>query len=896
MSSQLESALVLTLAETVPWSAALTAPTLSGRLTQVNPGTAFDVLEYARRDREFQHRDLINAAAVMKVSVHAQTVWNGSVVTPVLQGVAGVTDATGTNVFLALDPQEFGSPLPASSTRVYHVGNSSVPYDAIQVTDKGLYARDALLYETLARAAAIFPGTPPLQRADPTDATVGNTRIWATAEGTNRPGVPNAAEPMSARLLGDPDKYLAERDNQVAAYVARIAQALKNPFAFATRLYVAVQGAQARETETYVLTHPVFSVGTTYATGEEVLYQSQWYRANYTTGTTPGGAEWTAIAAPNLRPFLAEPALSNRNRIVYNIEAKTLQWYRETSDTVHVPQIVGLYVPGVLPEQILATVPLVPEPKDAEFYRQKAARISLADGTWQNLYLIRPTGGALTDGNNDTFYQDSRSLTYTSPSKGTVHFTGITCQPGSYTLTALVRPTSNLQIAGIDLDGGTGVPANNGVNFTALNTTLQYPLSLPAGAWKLYLEFANDETSPVDSTGFGILVTLGSTTVLSDTFPLYYTDSTGAALPKGTVLTSGAVDLTSTGDAQTLGITWTNGQGVFHIRKLLLVSDDNATSHYIMEAVWKGALINQDYTSRLDVVGQRNVPDVMPFSFYLATALADPRVELSWLAATGGNYSPGQRYLPGDQVLYQSTYWEADDLIEAGALPPGSNAHWIAQATEPQIPLLVEQIQLQRWVPTLLTPALIGFAGFRQDMLERALRADQDAYRAAVRAVGTEYPEFRDFCSIWSLASTGSWMRFQDPFNPRLQEITLVESGNIMPDHVYLVQTAGSVVYDAGTYTLNQKFTGAQDLTEYLALGGATVTQTGAYRLALPGDVGQPGLVPAGLEFVLSAGTVAGWYASYASYPTHQTIQPWMVEAGIHAAQPDFWSPSALNP
>src|SRR6266850_1598987 len=114
---QLESALLIELAGTIPWSAALPpAVHATGTLTAVNPGAAFDVTKYARRDREFQHRDMVAAGAVAKVAIFARTVWNGTVVQPVLQGVTGVTDSSGTNIFMPLDPSAVGASLPNSSS------------------------------------------------------------------------------------------------------------------------------------------------------------------------------------------------------------------------------------------------------------------------------------------------------------------------------------------------------------------------------------------------------------------------------------------------------------------------------------------------------------------------------------------------------------------------------------------------------------------------------------------------------------------------------------------------------------------------------------------------------------------------------------------------------------
>ena len=955
MNDALESALIIELTDAIKWGAALpVADTTTGRMTQVDPGQPFNVLDYARRDREFQHRDMINAMAVAKVSLHAQTVWNGTMVFPRLQGATSLTNSTGTNIQLPIDPQELPSPLPVASTQVMLVGNGSVPYDAVRVTDKGLYSRDVLLYETLARAASIFPD-PPVRQNDAGGSTVGSTSVWTVGDPGYRwrggwligttyikndgvqsagisyictvdsslghipasypdewslapgPGaanfpdaIPNAAQALDAPLFTTPDRHLMGQDNQVAAYVARIAQALKNPFSFATRIYVSVTGADVRESETYVLTNDVYTYATSYAAGQELLYLGLWYRANYTTGDIPlGSSAWTPISGPSTRQFIADPSLANRNRIVYNIASRTLQWFREDTESIHVPQIVGFYVPGVLPNQYLSTNPLVPEPKDAQFWRQKAGRVSFADGTWESVASIYPTSGTQTSNDQgaiDTLFQSAKAITFMMPSATTITFNDTVFSAGTYAMTALVRPSSSVNIAGIDrLSGGISDLNTYGVNYTSLNTTLQYNISLPAGGWNLYIEYTNDDSATSDSLGFGVTATLNSTNVLTDAMPLYFTDSRGNPLPKNTLVMSTPIAISSAGGNYTLNLKWTAGVGVFHIRRLVFSSTTNDTSHYVMSATWSQAVAPLDYTSTLDVLGQRDVPDVMPFTFYLASA-GTASINLAWNPASATPWNSTQTYYPGDQVLYVNVYWRAADIIPANS-PPGVNGNWEMLGREPQIPLVIENIHLQRWRPTAVTPLTTGFSGFRQDMLDRANRSDQDAYRRSVASSGTAFPEFRVGGTAWEYESTGSWMSYMEVYNPRLREVPGVPSGNIVLGHSYLVggnSSLATVTYDAVTYGTNQTFDGVSGVSAFSASGGATVTQIGAYRRSAPGDVGQPALIPAGLEYILSAGTVAGWYASYASYPTVQALQPWMVERGFYVAQPEFWSPPTL--
>jgi hypothetical protein len=911
MSKSLESALIIDLTPSLEWGAALPVVNLSaGTLTPVDENARLDITQYARRDREFQHRDMINAAAVAKVAVHAQTVWNGVVDYLRMQGNAGVMDSTGTNVQLPLDTSELVVPITGNGT-VSYVLNSSVPYDAVRITDKDLYARDTLLFETLARAASIFP-YPPITQNDPSGTVVGSTSIWTTGDPAVKAddSIPNAAQALNTALFTGPDAKLTERDNQIAAYVARLAQALKNPFAFATRIYVAINGVDTRESETYVLTDNVYVQGQSYSTGDELTYAKsptpsgtdtvsvglgeatfsttaylagdssdigrtitlasgevfvitapvsttvchatpdvsvagslftisnpkKWYRANYTTSDVPGGVAWAVITTPSRRQFLAEPCLSNRNRIVYSVPSSTLQWFRESLDTVHVPQIVGLLVPGILPGQSIETIPVVPESKDSQFYRQKAGRVVLDTGIWSAGTSIYPTAGPQTDGGIDSIFQGVKSLTLPVPMATTGTYFGV-FDSGTYALSALVRPSAALVLPGNNLFNSTEalvtLTPDGGVTCPSIGTSLKYSIALPAGAWKMFITFSNDASAASETYGFGVSASIGGQSILSDTLPLYYTDQYGSPLPKGTVITSTGISISSTGQSSTLILSWTSGVGLFHVEQLKFVTEDSDTSHYVMEATWQGQ------TSKLDVIGQRDMPDVMRFTFYNPVTVTNAHIGLTWKARSGSDWNSTRTYYPGDQVVFNLTYYKALDVIEAGVMP-GATPNWVEVGYEPQLPLVVESLHLQKWQTTTPTPMTPGFSGFKQDMLERANRADQDAYRAAVASSGTVYPEFT-VDGRWEVFSTEEWMSFQEVYNTRLR--------------------------DQGT---------------------------GAYRLSQPGDVGQPALVPAGLEYDVANGTVTSHYPAYAAYPTIQALQPWMIEKGVYVAQSEFWSPSTM--
>lgn len=908
MSDSLESALLIQLAGTLQWSAAIPPVNrFTGTLTAIDPGKALDITQYARRDREFQHRDMIAAAAVAKVSIFARTVWNGTVVQPVLQGVTEVADFSGTNVVMPLDPSQTGSVHPNTSTAVQYVQNADVPYASVQITDVNLYNRDLMLFETLARAATIFPNTPPINQIDPGGIYIGSTSVWATAQGTNIPKIPNAAQPMSQATFKDPDSYLTQRDNQVAAYVSRVVQALKNPFEYATRIYVQVNatlGADRRESETYVLTDNVFIPGNVYTANEQVLYRGVWYEANVTTSDIPPSSNWTILSAPTLLQFIGDPSLDSRNRIVYDRVGKTLQWFRETLDLLHVPQIVGFFIPGILQDQTIQTVASVPEQKDAQFYRQKAARVSLATGTYSPQQVFSPTGNrdgsaftTFVTGASSTLFLDSKDVTLMMPDSFDLNLQRIICNSGTYKMDCLVRPSPSIEIAGGDNDQGSFDPVDGGTDFGAIGDVRNWEVALPAGGWRMFIDFSNVSATPTNS--FGIKASQGATAILSNTLPLYYTDSNGNALPEGTVIESPAIDIQSTGQVYNFSVQWTFGAGQLHVRKLRFVQVNGPdTSHYVMQATWlnaQGTGVNS--ISSLDVIGQANNPDVMPFTFYLTHQDTAPIITVSWLAKSGSAWT-AKSYNPGDQVLYNLVYWQANAITQPTDIP-GQSTVWTMLGIEPQIPLVFEQIQLSKLVATAPTPEITGFQGFREDMLERALRADRDAYTTALKQTGTQFPEFRSFGDTWTIQSTGSWMSFMEVYAPRLRQIKPVTFGNINPGRQYRVDTpnGGQVIYANGTFSNGQTFTGVNGTTTFLQVGNPIVSQVGAYRLSQPGDVGKTGLIPDGLEYVRIAGTgtVHGWYPSYASYPTHQAIQPWMVEQGFYVADNDFDSPDGNN-
>lgn len=61
-----------------------------------------------------------------------------------------------------------------------------------------------------------------------------------------------------------------------------------------------------------------------------------------------------------------------------------------------------------------------------------------------------------------------------------------------------------------------------------------------------------------------------------------------------------------------------------------------------------------------------------------------------------------------------------------------------------------------------------------------------------------------------------------------------------------------------------------------------------AFRIGLPGDVGQPSLTPSGIYYDVGNSEVRVLDESSVE-PTSQVFQPWMIEAGIYVFNEDFW-------
>lgn len=854
----LDSALVIVLRDAIRWESSVV--TLAGTLTPASPDDALDPLLYQRRDRELAFRDLITAAAIIETSVQVSDVWNYPALKPKLQGP----------VTKDMPPLDTTQMLVQSGNAsvVRHVKNVSIPVDAARYADADLYGRDTLIYETLARACESTFTDPPITRIDSHGTVFGSDGSigWSLAEGYPVLADINAALPLNLETFKQPDQNLAERDTQLAGYTAKLIEVLKNPFEYALRIYVQVTGTASREAEVYSL----------------------------------------ETATAHQRVWVCEPALSLRNRIIYDIGDKTLQWFRESDTEVHQPQIVAMTIPGIDSGQSVTTLSSIPEGKDAQYWRSKAGQVKPPglEVVDMNCDLTTTSSGNFTgDGIGQP---DSASLTV----PGVINFALPTALPvAQYRVSVLIEPNPNVTILGnrnqSDTSGVNG-GATFGVNFapnpTVLPAGLQYKvvggdgityggvnyvagqifssspsyttytnigpvnsqvnqyaidfhLPLPPGPWTAEMGYTNIVGV---ATSFGLkaqLIAQGQTAVnvIQDTAPQPF------LVANGVVVTTapGGMDVPYLSPSSvpefSFPVYWTYGDdGQPAIQYLTFRSTLNTigtSGSYVFNAGLGGQVASAYLKA------ENMLPEVARFDFYVKTAQATPVFTLSWQNSAS---------------LYEQNKY---------------------------IPVKLKQIQVQA-VGTnyAATPLADEFQGWRQECLDRAETSIQQGYTDLLAAYTSTYgtvPSFRATGSYWSSYETENWMAFVETANPRLREVPAIPATGYLTDGRQYEVTTAPVIYNAVTYsTVGDRFYATVAGGRNYA-GGGVVKQVGAFMKAKPGHIGKPALMPNGLYFT-SQGTVASYYDTNFSFPVLATCTGWMVDAGLYVAQADFWMPNQL--
>lgn len=841
MNYSLDSALVITLRKAIRWESAIISD--SGTLATAGLTNQFNPKVYQDRDRALAYRDLLVAGAIVEASIQVSDVFNADIERPSLDGPV---------------TQEFpldAATMPVARTnlsQVRHVVNSSVPYDAIRYTDADLYGRDCLVYETLARACAlVFEADSPVPQVDSGSTYIASngTYAWSLAEGAVQRADINSALKLNKDLFKKPDQNLAERDNQLAAYTARIVRALKNPFEYAHRLYVEVTGPESRELEVYTL----------------------------------------SVDNDSERIWTCEPALSNRNRITYSVPDKTLQWARDSFLDVHLPQIIALSIPGILPGQQLKVRAQVPAEQDCQYWRAKAGQIRLP-GTEQSeaKAMVARTDNGEASGGYHT--EDGQALTV--PGSMTLYTEG-TLPAGRVTATILAEPSLSLTInGGVNVSSTEGMvgyggatfqhniqPSDhailagveyyvvngdgityNGVTYTARQSftgvigvtdfaqagavasevrqyKLLYKLALPTGPWKAKLTYTD---ATANQGGFALKAHYAPpgvepTVALSDAFSLPVPPSHLATYESDW----GYFDAYDTSEFD-FPIYWTSGTGAPHIRKLTFEpgADIFESGAYALTAEYQGTSAEADFTAEV------GLPFCAQFDFD-ASAAIDPTLKLSWLDSGTANLTDTSR-----------------------------------------IPLVVKQMAFHSETAGTETPLAEGFSNWKEQCLVRALGGVQKNYMqyvAACLASGTEVPEVRSAGAYWDATAVTYWNSLVETVNPRLREQAGISS--IVAGRQY--EALSSVTYAGTVYTEGDKFYGVSGTTTFSPAD--SVLQVGAFVSASPAFVGRPALVPKGMVYAAS-GTVYGDLSTADSLPVITACQPWMIDLGVLVSGPEFWS------
>jgi hypothetical protein len=438
LATPIQSAKIIPLPSTINWGQAKVP---GSSLTVVNVPAPIDVTSYATRDFELAYRDLILAALAAEVSITASDVFGMDATRPALVGIP--SDDFENNGLDTATPVAF----PGG---VGHVKPSSVPLDAIQV-DRQLYSRDVLLYEALARAAAIFD-SPPLTSIAP---AIVLSDAWSLAEGSSASAAVSGSLPLKVDLFKLPDVELTGRDNSVASVIANLAYELADLYNRATRLLVqATDPTGPREPEVYTL-----------------LSDDGHYRV-----------------------FIVAPGLTDRNRIVYDKLLKTVTWFSEGYDDHGVTLAAGQLVVAL--SDTTLTVQGSPSTRsDSQFWRQKSARLILNTYKATPLYY-QPNPVQDVSLISGAIYQPD-GVYLSAPGCGVTFTPPILPEQAHYRLAVYFQPSRVSKVFGsLNLNG---VPPDDSQTATLVGPgLLNWQIKLIEGRYTVQFQFA-DRTASTDS-------------------------------------------------------------------------------------------------------------------------------------------------------------------------------------------------------------------------------------------------------------------------------------------------------------------------------------------------------------------------------------------------------------
>jgi hypothetical protein len=979
-------------AQTIPVQAALSASRAippGATLTPVNPALDLDISRFAIRDGELSYRDLVVSVSMLQVALKASTVWTFPISHP---RVASVAQSS-------LFYNNLGDRVSSPTGSVAHVLNSSIPIDAV-ITDKQLYNRDVVLLEVIARTAKIFEQAT-VSQLDP---TLDLGPCWSKGSGVSSSKGIGYAEKLSTELFSEPDKNLADQDNQIAAYVSRLVAVLTNPFEYANRIFVEISGDDPREGDTYVL----------------------------------------GLEDSNQRIWFAEPALSGRMRIIYDRVQKTLQWVPESSNQIHIPRpapamintggtlATNFSIQGLTGSQLITTRRTTPSAKDAQFWRQKSQRLIFSGVLEQDGSTVVAPAGAVVDGGGVNQY-DAASLLI----PGVITFRLLTgsLNAGSYRVSALIKPDHVVNLPGgqnsnsvVYNDGGAG---NGGANYPGGGGSTSWSFALPAGGWNLVVEYTSSSATTGTISGIA---------------------SGGIAIALAASLTqTSMISFAATGANQAFTLT-VAGVASFHVRRLIITAADTTSR---LDYAIKADLLNGSFSGvgasqeKATIGGARQRSDVVTFLFKPNTTVVNPSLRFQYSSPTQGAplkilqlhiqdaetptptpSTSGYEYwkremldraeaglcgqyldLMVGQLLAPTTPPPADDFSDRSAISFisaatlfGTNATFSKEVNEPDhggnpggksgwwkwvapssglVTLSTAQVS-GTGISSSGTGfnALLGvYTGSSVDALSPVVPGTGSGTLTFTAVAGTEYQIVVDgvdgsfgaiavkissaapsnnlfstaqvvlgFTRGLGCVTTGATKEVGEPNHAgdpggksAWWSLTAPITGRIVVDATRSLfstvvgvytgvavnalapvasSASGKVEFDAVLGTVYQiavdgvagangaiildiqpEFRLLDSGVYYWTTSGMALWLSvleakdarlrSAFRLAGPGDVGKPALVPRGLEFRKADGRIQGNQAAVNSIPTICALQPWMLELGSYVAKREFWPAEA---
>ena len=846
-------------------------------------------------------------------------------------GLTGDTSGPTTASYVGLDNWTLGDWKGTYGTEGYFVaGDGEIELGSYVSSITPTDAESLVWYHDTLRTNALrkVSGNSPITTIP--GLTASFSSVWSTADAAESDDEVHSSLPLDYNLFAVPDKNLADRDNIIAAYVAKIAQLLNHPLEYANRLTVQISyldpaNSTNRYSENYVL----------------------------------------ASETDSERVWIAEPALSNRVRLVYNKKLKTLKWTAENTNDVHVPQLVqSLSVNGIFANQVIEILPDNQDRADAEFWRQKATLIQYSGSSTTSEALLTTPGDYATGGLNTSTghlvlttadsYRVGLPFGVAAPmvfAVGTSVIGAITSVPTTVDAIKLQdTPGSAGMNQASTVDGGYISAAGNQVLIlitatggslprglylvNADNSTIWQDLTLPGGPplvletgtivhvsagtvyadryFKLqadgsWLEVIGLEPTldagkyqvttvlkpadeitiaggsstvvpTLDSDGGAILPT-GSPTTISYRFKLptgnwslelFYTNYTGTA-PSSFVTTVVWDGQTISGTP--LPFSGTNGQIKSQVFNGLTTNDQSK----ILTITWDGA------SGSLDIKSLRLFTEISSeYRYQLAGSIVRGSVgsETEVAAATKVDFKGW---------VGRSSVVTFDLTIESGPGPVDDLTFLLVYLESQAAPIILDQLQLISSATVTPTPSSAGFDYWKLEMLrrtERSLNASYLRYLEGYLVRSGELNQGIDYVVTGGSITYGgatilagaTFTATDDPEFVPLSGSPLVTVSTATLPEFRVVDSSLGYVWTTSSY---QQWISALELEDTRLVS--------AFRVSQPRDLGRPGLCPLGLEFILTSGQVQGHLGTLASSPVLECLQPWMIEMGFLAVNDSFW-------